>query len=111
MAKKKRRRTAGRWLLDDEAVIILRGGDVIAHAHVIEKSFSVETEDLGRAIIPTKVIKHITYKDAGHLTDELLTVGGSIFHGNVLPERVRVRPEEQGDVMKLPKAKISGITW
>jgi hypothetical protein len=110
---KERQRSTGRWLLDGEAVIIFRNtGQVVNHARVLEKSFRVQTPDLGTLTVKTAQVKTIVYKNLpAYPTDMLRTVGSSEFNGEILNDPIQVEAADLGGVARIAKAKIASIIW
>jgi hypothetical protein len=108
MAKK-----AAKWLNDGRAVVIFRNtGQVLNGARIREKSFKVETPDLGTLTIKTDAIASIVYKNLPTFpTDVLRTLGGSEFNGEILNDPVRIDAEELGGEMPVAKAKLISIIF
>ena len=79
---------------------------------VLEKSFSVQTDDLGVLKIPTANVKTIVYKNLpSYPTDMLRTLGSSEFNGPVLNDPIKVKSEDLGGTVSIAKAKIISIVW
>jgi hypothetical protein len=91
MAKPKK----GKFLLEGHSLIIMRNtGQVINHATILEKSFTIDTPDLGT--IPVNVIR---------------TVGGTEFNGTITTDPIRVEAEDLGGKKDLPAAKVLSIMF
>lgn len=101
----------GHSFADETAVVILRSGDVLTQAEVLEKNFRIETPDFGELSLPRKQIKTIIYKNLPtYPTDFVKTMSGSEFTGVVLNDPVKVSTEDTGTV-SIAKAKIISIIW
>ena len=111
--KGRARRLAGRSFAGNTAVIILRGtGQVINRATVQDRTFRIETPDLGVLTIDTNKIKTIVYKNLpAYPTDMLRTINASEFNGDILNDPVTVTAEDLGGKVKLPRAKLLSIIW
>jgi len=107
-----RKKPSGKFVKGGEAVIILRSGQVIARAKVVEKSFRVATSDLGTLTFTIKQISTIVYKNLPNFpTDFLRTIGGSEINGVVLNDPVHVEADDVGGAAAIAKAKIINITF
>ena len=102
-----------KWLNDNDAVVIFRNtGQVLNHAKILEKTFRIETPDLGTLTIKTANIMSIVFKNLPTFpTDVLRTLGGSEFNGNILNDPIRIEAEDLGGVAKVDKARIISIIW
>jgi hypothetical protein len=107
------KRTPGKFLKGGGAVLILRQtGQVIAHASVLEKTFRVQTTDLGTLTFTIPQIQSIVYKNLPtYPTDVLKTVGGSEINGEVLNDPVAVDAEDLGGKVQIAKAKLLSIVF
>jgi len=102
----------GKWLLGGKAVIILRTGQMVIEATILEKSFQLETPDLGTLTFKTAQVQRIIYKNSPtYQTDQLRTVKGSEFDGVVLNDPIRVEAEDLGGKTSIAKSKIISIIW
>ena len=109
---KKVARLLGHSFSSNTAVVILRAGQVLNKVTVLEKSFRVETPDLGVLDVPTKGIKTIIYKNLpSYATDMLRTVNGSEFNGPILNDPVKMTSDDLGGTVSVAKAKILSIIW
>ena len=110
---KSKRASAGKFLADGHAIIILRNtGQAVTHVTVREKSFQVETPDLGTLTFKIPQIQSIVYKNLPTFpTDVLRTVGGSEINGNIVNDPVRVDAEDLGGEVDIAKAKLLSIVF
>jgi hypothetical protein len=108
-----RRKQAGRWLSDGDAVIIFRNtGQVINHARVLDRKVRIATADLGTLAIPTESISSIVFKNLPtYPTDVLRTLGGTELNGRVLNDPIRVKADDLGGTVEIRKARIISIIW
>ena len=106
-------RPFGHSFPDGTAVIILRNtGQVINKARVLDKTFRIDTPDLGVIAIDTSKIKTIVYKNLpSYQTDMLRTINSSEFNGDILNDPVTVEAEDFDGKVKIAKAKIISIIW
>ena len=108
MAKKK---TSGKFFANGEAILILRSGQVITNAKIMDKAFRVATADLGTVTVKVEQISSIVYKNPPNFqTDFLRTLGGSELNGDVLNDPVNIQSADLG-TMAIAKAKIAHITF
>jgi hypothetical protein len=109
----KRRKTAGRWLSDGNAVIIFRKtGQVVNHARILDRTFRIETADLGTVAVSTDNLSSIVFKNLpSYPTDVLRTLGGTELNGRILNDPIRVKAEDLGGTIKIRKARVISIIW
>ena len=108
----KAKRLVGRSFSNNTAVVILRSGQLLNNVTVLEKSFSVQTDDLGVLKIPTPNVKTIVYKNLpSYPTDMLRTVSSSEFNGPILNDPVKMKSEDLGGTVSIAKAKLISIVW
>ena len=109
----KSRRLTGHSFSNNTAVVILRStGQVLNKVTVLEKSFRVETPDIGMLDVPTAKIKTIVYKNLpSYPTDMVRTVNSSEFNGSVLNDPIKMKSEDLGGTVLLPKSKVLSIIW
>jgi len=109
MPKKK---PAGKLVANGMAILILRSGQVITNAKVMDKAFRVATSDLGTLTIKVEQISSIVYKNPPNFqTDFLRTLGGSEINGEVLNDPVNIQSADLGGAVAIAKAKIAHITF
>ena len=109
MAKKNE---SGKFFADGRAVVLLRSGQVITNAKVMEKSFRIATADLGTLTFKVPQISMIVYKNLPNFpTDWLRTIGGSELNGDVLNDSVHLHAADFGEPLAIAKAKIAHITF
>ena len=79
---------------------------------IFEKSFRIETPDVGVIEVPTNRVKTIVYKNApSYQTDMLRTINSSEFNGVVLNDPVAMASDDLGGTVSLAKGKILSIIW
>ena len=79
---------------------------------MLEKTFKIETPDLGTLTFKTEQIRTIVYKNLPtYPTDMVHTVGGSEINGSVLNDPVRMAAEDLGGEVAMAKAKLLSIIW
>ncbi len=107
------KRTPGKFLKRGGAVVILRRtGQVIAHAEVLEKAFTVRTTDLGTLSFSIPQVQSIVYKNLPtYPTDVLKTVGGSEINGSIENDPVEMEAADLGGKVAIPKAKLLSIVF
>ncbi len=109
---KKAPRLIGHSFFNNTAVVILRSGLTVNSVTVLEKSFRVETPDLGVLDVPTKNIKTIVYKNLpSYPTDMLRTVKSSEFNGPILNDPIKMKSADLGGTLSVPKSKVLSIIW
>lgn len=108
-----KRTESGRWLNDDEAVIIFRNtGQVINHASIVDKTFKIDTPDLGTLTFKTAQLKSIVFKNLPtYPTDVLHTLSGSEFNGTIENDPITVDAEDLGGRVQIASSKIVSIIW
>jgi hypothetical protein len=109
MAKPKK----GKFLLEGHSLIIMRNtGQVINHATILEKSFTIDTPDLGTIPVKTVNIQTIIFKNLPTFpVDVIRTVGGTEFNGTITTDPIRVEAEDLGGKKDLPAAKVLSIMF
>jgi hypothetical protein len=95
-----------------KALVVLRKGNAIDQAKVLEKHFTIETEELGEVNVPTKLIKTIILKNGALFPlDVIRMLKGNEISGTVKTDPVRLDSEEVGGTIDLPLAKILSIVF
>ncbi|MBK5295650.1 MAG: hypothetical protein JJE40_00750 [Vicinamibacteria bacterium] len=109
----KRGRSRGHSFAGDTAIVILRStGQVLSGVTILEKAFRIETPDLGVLTVPTKKIKTIVYKNLpSYPTDMLRTLNSSEFNGVILNDPVRMKSDDLGGAVPVPRASVLSIIW
>jgi hypothetical protein len=113
MAKATTRRPTGRSFSGGTAIIVMRDtGQVINKVTVLDKTFRIDTPDLGVLKFRTEIIKTIVYKNLpSYPTDMIRTVNSSIFNGSVLNDPISVEAEDLGGRARLVRSKVLSIIW
>jgi hypothetical protein len=113
MPKSTKRLAIGRSFAGGTAVIIMRDtGQVINKATILEKSFRIDTPDLGELEIKTDAIKTIVYKNMpSYPTDMIRTLNSSELNGSVLNDPIRIDAEDLGGKAGLARSRILSIIW
>ena len=106
-------RLLGHSFSNNTAVVILRSnGQVLNNVTVLDKVFRVEIPDLKVLAVPTGKVKTIVYKNLpSYATDMLRTVNSSEFNGVVLNDPIKVKSDDLGGIVSLPKANVLSIIW
>ena len=95
-----------------KALIMLRKGNAIDQAAVLNKEFSIDTEDLGKLKVPTRLIKTIILKNLPTFPlDVIRLLKGNEMSGTVLTDPVRIESEEVGGKIDVALSKILSIVF
>ena len=95
-----------------KALIMLRKGNAIDQATVLNKEFSIDTEDLGKLKVPTRLIKTIILKNLPTFPlDVIRLLKGNEMSGTVLTDPVRIESEEVGGKIDVALSKILSIVF
>jgi hypothetical protein len=94
------------------AVVILRStGQVLNNVIVKDKTFTIDTEDLGRRVIKRDRIKTIVYQNLpSYPTDMLRMLDGTELNGVVTNDPVTLFTEDLGKI-QVPRANLLSIIW
>ncbi len=94
------------------AVVILRStGQVLNDVIVRDKSFTINTPDLGTRTIKRERIKTIVYKNLpSYPTDMLRILDGTELNGVITNDPVTLFTQDLGEVA-VPKANLLSIIW
>ena len=106
-------RLIGHAFANNTAVVVLRAtGQVLNQVTVLEKAFRIETPDVGVLEVPTKQVKTIVYKNLpSYPTDMLRTVNSSEFNGVILNDPIKMKSDDLGGTIAMPRAKVLSIIW
>lgn len=103
---------AGRRFDQAKALIVLRRGNAIDQAKILDKTFSIDTEELGVLRVPTKLIKTIILKNGDLFPlDVIRMLKGNEISGTVLTDPVHADSEEVGGKITIPLSKILAIVF
>ena len=103
---------AGNRFDQSKALVVLRLGNAIDQAKVLNKEFNINTEDLGTLKVPTKLIKTIILKNLPTFPlDVIRLLKGNEISGEVLTDPVRLDSEEVGGKIDVALAKILSIVF
>ena len=95
-----------------KALIMLRKGNGIDQATILEKAFRIDTEDLGVLAVPTGLIKTVILKSPPTFPlDVIRLLKGNEISGTVLNDPVHADSEEVGGKIDIPLAKILAIVF
>lgn len=95
-----------------KALIVLRKGNAVDQAEVLEKSFAIDTEELGVIKVPTELIKTVILKNPPLFPlDVIRMLKGNEISGTVLTDPVHIDSEEVGGKITIPLAKILAIVF
>ena len=95
-----------------KALIMLRKGNAIDQAAVLNMEFSIDTEDLGKLKVPTRLIKTIILKNLPTFPlDVIRLLKGNEMSGTVLTDPVRIESEEVGGKIDVALSKILSIVF
>src|SRR4051812_32188398 len=113
MAQSATRLVTGRSFAGGTAIVIMRDtGQVINKATVLEKTFRIDTPDLGVLTFKTEALKTIVYKNLpSYPTDMIRTINSSVINGTVLNDPIKVDAEDLGGTAKLERSKVLSIIW
>ena len=94
------------------AVVILRStGQVLNNVIVKDKTFTIDTKDLGTQVIKRDRIKTIVYKNLpSYPTDMLRILDGTELNGVVTNDPVTLFTEDLGEI-QVPRANLLSIIW
>jgi translation initiation factor 2B subunit (eIF-2B alpha/beta/delta family) len=103
---------ASRRFDQDKALIVLRKGNAIDQATILEETFAIDTEELGILNVPTKLIKTIILKNGTLFPlDVIRMLKGNEISGTVLTDPVHADSEEVGGHITIPLKKILSIVF
>jgi hypothetical protein len=103
---------AGSRFDQSKALVVLRKGNAIDQAKVLEKHFTIETEELGELKVPTKLIKTVILKNGTLFPlDVIRMLKGNEMSGTVKTDPVRVDSEEVGGRIDIPLSKVLAIVF
>jgi hypothetical protein len=95
-----------------KALIVLRKGNAIDQAKILNKEFSIETEEVGVLHVPTKLIKTIIMKNGVLFPlDVIRMLKGNEISGRVKTDPVRADSEEAGGKIDIPLEKVLSIVF
>ena len=95
-----------------KALVVLRKGNAIDQAKVLDKQFTIETEELGDLNVPTKLIKTVILKNGSLFPlDVIRMLKGNEISGTVKTDPVHLDSEEVGGKIDVPLAKILSIVF
>jgi hypothetical protein len=95
-----------------KALIVLRRGNAIDQAKVLEKDFTIETEELGTLHVPTRLIKSVILKNGVLFPlDVIRLLKGSEISGTVTTDPVRVVSDEAGGRIDISLPRILAIVF
>ena len=95
-----------------KALIMLRKGNAIDQATVLNKEFSIDTEDLGKLKVPTRLIKTVILKNVPTFPlDVICLLKGNEMSGTVLTDPVHIESEEVGGKIDVALSKILSIVF
>lgn len=116
-----RRRSVGRQstahlfsagLPQDRALIVLRKGNAIDQARILNKEFVIDIEELGKLKVPTKLIKTVILKNLPLFPlDSIRLLKGNVMNGTVLTDPIRADSEEASGRIDIPLSKILSIVF
>ncbi len=102
----------GKKFDQDKALVVLRKGNAIDQARILEKQFTIVTEELGPLKVPTKLIKTIILKNGSLFPlDVIRMLKGNEISGTVTTDPVHIDSEEVGGKLDIPLAKILSIVF
>ena len=95
-----------------KALVVLRKGNAIDQAKVLDKQFTITTEELGDLNVPTKLIKTIILKNGALFPlDVIRMFKGNEISGTVKTDPVHIESEEVGGKINIPLAKVLSIVF
>ena len=95
-----------------KALVVLRRGNAIDQARILDKQFTIETEELGALKIPTRLIKTIILKNGSLFPlDVIRMLKGNEISGTVTTDPVHIDSEEAGGKLDIPLEKILSIVF
>jgi hypothetical protein len=104
--------TAGRKFDQSLALVVLRHGNAIDQAKVLEPELRINTEDLGTLHIPIDQIKTVILNNLPSFPlDVIRLFGGNEISGTVLTDPVHLDSQQVGGAITIPLAKILSIVF
>jgi hypothetical protein len=98
--------------LDYTSLIVLRKGNAIGKAKVLNKDFTIDTADLGPMKIQAKLIETIILKNLPlYPLDMIRLSGGNEISGTVTTDPVRIDSKQLAGPMDIPIGKILSILF
>ena len=95
-----------------KALIMLRKGNAIDQATVLNTEFSIDTEDLGPLKVPTHLVKTVILKNLPMFPlDVIRMLKGNEMSGTVLTDPIHIESEEVGGKIDVPLSKILSIVF
>jgi len=95
-----------------KALIVLRQGNAIDQATILEKEFRINIEELGEIAVPTSLVKTVILKNLPSAPlDVIRFLKGNEISGTVLNDPIHAESEEVGGAIDIPLAKILSIVF
>lgn len=95
-----------------KALIVLRKGNAIDQAKILDKQFSILTEELGELNVPTNLIKTIILKNGVLFPlDVIRMLKGNEISGTVRTDPVHAESGEVGGKIDIPLANVLSIVF
>jgi hypothetical protein len=95
-----------------KALVVLRKGNAIDQATILERAFTIDTEEVGAITVRTDLIKTIILTNPPLFPlDVIRMLKGNEISGTVLTDPVHVVSEEVGGEIDIPLHKILSIVF
>ena len=105
-------KSAGSRFDQSLALVVLRHGNAIDQARVLEPEFRINTDDLGTLHIPLDQIKTVILNNLPSFPlDVIRLFGGNEISGTVLTDPVHLDSQQVGGKIAVPLAKILSIVF
>lgn len=103
---------AGHRIDQSRALIVLRKGNAIDQARILNPDFEIDTAELGVLRIPTKLIKSVILKNGVLFPlDVIRMLKGNEISGTVKTDPIRADSEEAGGEIDIPLEKVLTIVF
>ena len=92
------------------SLVVLRRGNAIGKAKVLNKTFTISIEEIGPLTLKTNVIETIILKNLPLFPLDVIRTGGNEISGTVTTDPVRIDSPQVGGKIDIPLAKILTIS-
>ena len=93
------------------SLVVLRRGSAIGRVTVLNKEFSIETEDVGTLRIKTKAINTIVLKNGPLFPLDVVRLRSGDISGTVTTDPVKIESDQIGGKKDIPLAQILTISF
>ncbi len=98
---------------EGKALIMLRQGNGIDQAMILDKEFAIDTAELGVVKVPTKLIHSVIMRNGTMFPlDVIRLLKGNEISGTIeAPDPVHANSDEVGGKIEIPLSKLLAIVW